>query len=642
MSDRLDDIQAELDAIVQTMDDPEQARQRLVKLVDDLRSDYFVNDIQRARKCAEQLLDISLKLDDIHAISLARGYAGFTDHLLGNHEKALEEMTEGLKLAHETENIHTQAQLHSGLTSIHLGLGNYEKALASAQENDRLLEKIGSAFGMAWAAQGNANAFFDFGDLEQSLIYYRKALSLFQAMDDDSDRSQIGFARALNGIGSVLHAQQQHEEALTYHEHALAIFRERNNDIGTSRALNDLGMVRQALKQFDEALVHFQESLRLREAIGSRQTQTSTLISLGRYYSELGQHCEAQAALHRALTLSMEINAKPRVFQTHLALSESYAAQGDFENSLAHYKLYHEVREQVLGDQAAARIRNLQVDFEVERSEREAEIERLRNVELREKNDELEQLLDELKRTQGQLVQSEKMAALGGLVAGIVHEMNSPLGAIVSSLDVAERCLSKLNDADDSRRDELESMAAENLRRAEHALERVSTITRSLKNFARLDEAKFQITDIHPGLESSLVLALANPSKDIVVTREFGDSISVPCYPGELNQAFINVLTNAVDAIKSSGEIMIATKFNDREVSVTITDDGVGISPEQQAHLFEPSFVKSGSRVKTGMGLFTVYNIMQMHQGTIKVSSEVGQGTTVILTWPRDLSPQSK
>ena len=452
--------------------------------------------------------------------------------------------------------------------------------------------------------------------------------------------SQIGYARALNGIGSVLQSRGQYREALEYHQQALTIFRERKNDIGTSRALNDIGTARQALEQYDEALACFQESLRLREEIGSRQTQTTTLISLGRYYSEVGDHSDAQRALHRALTLSMEINAKPRVFQTHLALSESYAAQGDFENALAHYKLYHEVREQVAGDQTTARIRNLQVNYEVERSEREAEIERLRNVELREKNDELEQLLDELKRTQGQLVQSGKMAALGHLVAGVVHEMNSPLGSIVSSLDVARRCLDRLHSVDasvavnDSRAWPLTSLS-----RAESALQRVSSITGSLKSFARLDEARFQITDIHAGLESSLILALANPSREVTVRKEYGDLPAVPCYPGELNQVFINILTNAVEAIESHGVITITTELSKDRVSITIADDGVGISPEQQAHLFEPSFVKSGRRMKAGLGLFTVYNIMMQHNGSINVTSEVGKGTAVTLCWPLDLSP---
>ena len=149
-----------------------------------------------------------------------------------------------------------------------------------------------------------------------------------------------------------------------------------------------------------------------------------------------------------------------------------------------------------------------------------------------------------------------------------------------------------------------------------------------------MDEATFQQTDIHEGLESTLTLIEHGLKEQINVVKEYGDIPHVTCYPGELNQVFINLLTNAVQAIRGKGIITIRTFVEDEKVYIQISDTGIGISSERMQNLFEPSFSHKDTRVKAGMGLFISYNIMQKHQGEIKVESEVGKGSTFTVILP--------
>ena len=272
---------------------------------------------------------------------------------------------------------------------------------------------------------------------------------------------------------------------------------------------------------------------------------------------------------------------------------------------------------------------------------------------LKEEKDQLQQLLDELQATQAQLVQSEKMAALGKLVAGVVHEMNTPVGAINSTTDVFTRSINNLAEVLESSQtlDEIKNnkrlknslkVLQNNVPVTKAASDRITRIVGSLKSFARLDEAGFQKTDIHEGLESTLTLLEYDFKEQITVVKKFADIPPVACYPGELNQVFMHLLTNAAQAIKKAGTITVRTFVKNGNVHIEIADTGIGISPEQMSGLFEPGFTKKGSRMKAGLGLFTSYNIVQKHKGEIKVESEVGKGSTFTVILPTDLEEQAK
>jgi signal transduction histidine kinase len=267
------------------------------------------------------------------------------------------------------------------------------------------------------------------------------------------------------------------------------------------------------------------------------------------------------------------------------------------------------------------------------------------NVELESKNRDLEDALKQLRETQQQLVMREKMASLGNLVAGVAHEINNPVGAVKSAADTSERSIELVcraiqdrPDLDDARNDKKLETALEILRNNNEltltASDRIAEIVRSLKNFARLDEAEFQEANLHEGLDSTLTLLHHVLKRHINVVKKYGDLPPVQCYPNQLNQVFMNVLSNAEQAIEGEGTITIVTERRGDTVSVKISDDGAGIPSDELKRIFDPGFTTKGVGVGTGLGLSISYNIVEKHGGNIVAESEPGRGTTITITIP--------
>jgi len=235
------------------------------------------------------------------------------------------------------------------------------------------------------------------------------------------------------------------------------------------------------------------------------------------------------------------------------------------------------------------------------------------------------------------LIQSEKMAALGLLVAGVAHEINTPMGAIHSNNDIMTRAVGKvrklLEPAPDKEVRRLLDILGEVCRNNEMATERIMKVVRSLKNFARLDEAERKKVNIHEGIESTLSLLRHQLKNRIRIVKSFGDIPETECYPNELNQVFMNILVNAAQAIKHRGEITVKTWREGDRVKIAISDTGVGIPPENLSKVFDPGFTTKGVGLGTGLGLSICYKIIQDHRGTIEAESSK-QGTTFTISIP--------
>jgi signal transduction histidine kinase len=277
--------------------------------------------------------------------------------------------------------------------------------------------------------------------------------------------------------------------------------------------------------------------------------------------------------------------------------------------------------------------------------ERQEEISRA-NSTLAEKNRDLEQTLSKLQEAQQQLIMQEKMASLGNLVAGVAHEINNPIGAINSaantsarSIEIVRAAVEKHADAlaDEKRLNRALEVLGRNNEVAVMASERIERIVRSLRNFARLDEAEFQSADLHEGLDSTLTLLDHVIKNRIEVIRDYGDLPQINCFANQLNQVFMNIINNAAQAIDGPGVITLRTRRDGDEVIIEVEDTGKGIKPEHIKRIFDPGFTTKGVGVGTGLGLSICYNIVRQHRGRIKAESEVGKGTTIQIVLPVDL-----
>ncbi len=244
-----------------------------------------------------------------------------------------------------------------------------------------------------------------------------------------------------------------------------------------------------------------------------------------------------------------------------------------------------------------------------------------------------------------------RLATLGMLLAGVAHEVNTPLGALASNHDVLKRALEKLQDIlADEVVDESELVEVRRIVRAlagimrvnDLAIERVVGLVASLRTFGRLDRSQVDRVDLHEGIDTTLVLLRHRLEDRIVIRREFGELPLVECYPLQLNQVFMNLLINAVQAIAGPGEILIRTRPAGQSwVELLFRDTWSGMDPETVQRIFEPGFTTKDRRVGMGMGLLMSRQVVDRHGGTIDVRSEPGGGSTFTLRLPVALPPHS-
>ena len=253
----------------------------------------------------------------------------------------------------------------------------------------------------------------------------------------------------------------------------------------------------------------------------------------------------------------------------------------------------------------------------------------------------------QLSRSQAQLIQSERMAMLGRMLAGMAHEIRTPLGAINGNNDV-------LDAIGDQVREQFQRLVAEHpelaaqcetaceclddtIRTNRMASERLLAIVKSTRSFARSEESGMRSVDLNEGLEDSLVLATHELKNRIEVVREFGELPEIECYPSQINQVFLNLIVNASQAIEGRGSIRVRTWIQEDTVRVAVSDTGVGISPEVRDRIFDLGFTTKEAGQGSGLGLSICNAIIQQnHGGSIEVETAPGKGSTFTVILPRD------
>ncbi len=274
--------------------------------------------------------------------------------------------------------------------------------------------------------------------------------------------------------------------------------------------------------------------------------------------------------------------------------------------------------------------------------------------------------LTDLRASQTQLVQSEKMASLGQMVAGVAHEINTPLGYARSNTEIVRGSLGDIRELTavqdkaiglistpgasdeevaaalaeaESRRQELNAGELMGdleglLRDADHGLGQISELVSSLKDFSRLDRSRNDLFGVNDGIDSALKICQNQFKGRVEVIKQYGELPQIECSPSQLNQVFLNLFTNAAQAIEGQGRIYVHTSPESNGVAVRILDTGCGMTEEVRQKIFEPFFTTKPVGKGTGLGLSIVFRIIEEHGGRIDVRSTPGKGSEFTLHLP--------
>ncbi|WP_238845913.1 ATP-binding protein [Nostoc edaphicum] len=342
-------------------------------------------------------------------------------------------------------------------------------------------------------------------------------------------------------------------------------------------------------------------------------------------------------------TLRANITSNDEVGTLATSLNQLVEWVGDYTQEL---KLAHQSLEQ--------RVEERTQELELARQTLEQRVE--------ERTQELQRTLQDLKEAQGQLIQTEKMSSLGQMVAGIAHEINNPVNFIYGNIECASDYTQDLLNLVTLYQKQYPNpihLIEENIEKIDlnfiHkdlpnllcsmkiGAQRIREIVLSLRNFSRLDEAEMKEVDIHEGLENTLLILNHRLQQEIEVVKKYGNLPLIECYPSQLNQVFMNILSNAIDAlleqkahsVKSQKNIIISTlNIDNIYIKVGIRDNGSGILPEIKNKLFDPFFTTKPVGKGTGLGLSICYQIIDKHKGKIEVISELEEGTEFAIILP--------
>jgi len=286
-----------------------------------------------------------------------------------------------------------------------------------------------------------------------------------------------------------------------------------------------------------------------------------------------------------------------------------------------------------------------------------------RTIELQETNEELVVTLNNLKETQAQLVDAEKMASLGQLTAGIAHEINNPINFVSANvqplrLDIqdimsiidqygeayqAEDIVEAVKSVEAFKKeidfDYIRNEIVELLTGIEDGAVRTAEIVKGLKTFSRLDESDLKPADLNEGLQSTLILLRNSVPDNVEVETELDDLPPVECFPGKINQIFMNIISNALQAMKvvqkdEKHHLIIKSHFDEKNVYFSIKDSGPGMTDSVKSRIFEPFFTTKDVGEGTGLGLSIVFKIIETHGGNIDVNTAPGSGTEFLISLP--------
>ena len=616
---------------------------------------------QEAIPLLEAAFAIFQQLDDQKGLSDVNEYFGIIKRSLGDYAASLEYLFKGAEIRQRVGYNEGLALsfYHIGITYKYLG--DLEQALEYLLRSLELGRKLKYWIAVSYSLNNIGVIYADIGDNQNALKYYEQSLEMRHQSGD-----KWGEAGCLDNIGWIYHQLGDNGRAEEFCLKSLAISESIGDKKGQGNALYHLSCIYAQSADSVKAIHFLQQSLEIRTDISDKKGQAELLIFLSELYQQKGAaHTdEIENLLEKALKIGENLGAKDLLSHIHFQFYKFYKYTTKNAEALEHLEIHNTYEKDLFNQTFNQKLVNLQIVHQVEQSQKEGEIYRLKNIELVQLNVEiqkqkdvlevqrkhLETALDNLKSTQNQLIQKEKLASLGELTAGIAHEIQNPLNFVNNfselSVDLVKDLKDEMDkpDIDKTYIEELFDDLSSNQEKINHHGKRASSIVKGMLEHSRASTGERAMTDINNLADEYLRLSYhgmraKDKSFNADYKTDFDENLpQVKVVPQDMGRVLLNLFNNAFYAVNEKKSqnteggykpmVSISTVYKNDIIEIKVKDNGNGIPENIKAKIFQPFFTTKPPGEGTGLGLSLAYDIVTKgHGGTLEIESTEGVGT---------------
>ena len=626
----------------------------LASLYDDINADSGLFYCNKGIVIAEKL-DLQLNKAEIMAL--------MGIHLIktGNYPEALRVISQGLKIAEDASNEKKTGRLQNGQTPesyrrrvvgllyafleyLYLYVGNYEKQIAIAHQAIPLLELAGDTVNLAGVYPDIGDGYLKLNNFDSALFYQKKSLYYYSLLPSNARKFE---GSTYTSIGTIYEKMGNTDLATENYQKAIQVSELRDNPRQTGNACLQLANLYQSLNRADSSFLYAKKALEAFTLGGYKKELAIAYRVISDYYYDQKNTDSSFAYLRSATLLNDSLY---KIEKTRLQ---------EFQVAAFNQQLQLQQQEQD-GIEKEGKLKTIAIialiavfsaiGFLLYRNNRQKQ---KANQILQEKNSDIKRTLDELKSTQKQLIQSEKMASLGELTAGIAHEIQNPLNFVNNFSEVSKELLDEMKDElKKGNYEDVNSIAEDlkqNLEKINHHGKRADAIVKGMLQHSRKSSGVKELTDINVLADEYLRLAFhglraKDKSFNATLKTDFDESIgNINIIPQDVGRVILNLITNAfyaVDEKKKSGiesyepTVSISTKKLADEVLISVQDNGNGIPQKVLDKVFQPFFTTKPTGQGTGLGLSLSYDIVKAHGGELMVETKEGEGSEFSIKLP--------
>jgi signal transduction histidine kinase len=611
----------------------------------------WLNYPNLAMAYGEEALSLSEQAQDKFNTSKSLRLIAGVYYYMGDYEVSLDYNIRAFNLATEIQDSVLINNGYNNIGLIYYNLGSYQTALEYLLRAKQIKVRLGELYGLPTTINNIGLVFERVGQYDVARSHFEEALDVSRRANFPDQE-----VYSLNNIGITYLRQERFDQARHYFDEASQLAVRIANINWGAVSLRGIGEIMLHKGRYDSAVHYFQQSLEASRKIEDKKGISESLYLLAKLSLQQSDFQSAINHLDNSQQLAVQLKLRQQLLDNLKLYALVYQQMNDDTQVILYQARYSNLRDSLFQDVV---VRNLSlIPLKIKEEEDRLKLS-LQQAEIDKKNSTnrlyiiiillvipftvflvilvrrnitanriLRESNEELKRTQSLLITAEKMASLGTLASGIGHEINNPLNFIMNG---AKALQSRIEQRWHGKTNDLEPF----FEAINEGVVRASKVVRSLSHFSKAGEAIIERCDVHEIINNCLIILNNRIRNKAEVIKSFTDrEVIVSGDEGKLHQAFMNILSNAEQAIEHEGVIVIVTNVKDGHVLVSIKDNGVGIAEEHLQKISDPFFTTKPAGIGTGLGLFITYSIVEEHKGSIKVASKPNVETEFIVSLP--------